>query len=722
MDGFERTPRGVHAARRLEAQLQPAVAIGDCAPLCLSCYTPVPGDCVFTALKSWTCSPPTCNYCDPIFLLFNTQQIIRTPYDRIAAMAMAEVAGLALGVLGIAGLFTSCIENFDIFVRAKDFGDFDHLCTRLSLERVRLALWGETLGLLPSWPDQKPQVPYNHAIDREDIQPSIVACLCQLLDLLTKANVITERYALDCTPLSTQAYSQEVTQTPRGMLVLRDSFQKFKERIRKNQKQKPVWKVTRWSIHDCAQFEALVDKVHKLLDGLESITNALGVLERQRERLLEEVDSESDAQSLSLLQDIGSADSAPAALRASGQTGSNHGILSIRQKSLTPGVLQKQELPANQSQNDVAARDGRLEGHRRNDVSVRQAQYATPNHKSTQAHESIPQHRRWVAALLASRPQVQHAPVFSPGGNHYGQAIRSYKASDDQNYRNLSGRLAVQVHTGVSLAQRVFIELRNIHRAAVPFISASPVGDALDKLLACIEGPPGTPYQSDIFWITVRISESQPPTMQFHTHIYHPTIDHAGKICADYMAWWQRAMLVALCGLLANPNVEDPLVPKIAEKFVTDYDRYCGAARLYTQRYASAPRPAEEDLVFSHDSHATGASTHYEASDLMSKAKTVTSSVRHTDAEGSVQDDHADLASTKSIFEDHTTTEGRRSIFENLPRQQARPVPVVTDDKEMDFEEMDLQLPDPRTMVVRARLKRRAEVLPPEVEDTDDTL
>jgi hypothetical protein len=32
---------------------------------------------------------------------------------------MTEIAGLALGVLGIAGLFTSCIANFDIVVRAK---------------------------------------------------------------------------------------------------------------------------------------------------------------------------------------------------------------------------------------------------------------------------------------------------------------------------------------------------------------------------------------------------------------------------------------------------------------------------------------------------------------------------------------------------------------------------------------------------------------------------
>ena len=45
---------------------------------------------------------------------------------------MAEPVGLALGVLGIAGLFASCIENFDIVVRARDFGEeFDLLCTQV---------------------------------------------------------------------------------------------------------------------------------------------------------------------------------------------------------------------------------------------------------------------------------------------------------------------------------------------------------------------------------------------------------------------------------------------------------------------------------------------------------------------------------------------------------------------------------------------------------------
>lgn len=46
---------------------------------------------------------------------------------------MAEIAGLALGVVGIAGLFKSCIENFNIVVRAREFSEeFELLCTQVS--------------------------------------------------------------------------------------------------------------------------------------------------------------------------------------------------------------------------------------------------------------------------------------------------------------------------------------------------------------------------------------------------------------------------------------------------------------------------------------------------------------------------------------------------------------------------------------------------------------
>jgi hypothetical protein len=56
-----------------------------------------------------------------------------------------------------------------------------------------------------------------------------------------------------------------------------------------------------------------------------------------------------------------------------------------------------------------------------------------------------------------------------------------------------------------------------------------------------------------------------------------------------------------MCGLLASPDVDDPLVPEIAQKYIEDYNGYCENARLYTQRFATEPRPKYQNLVFSED-------------------------------------------------------------------------------------------------------------------------
>ena len=117
-----------------------------------------------------------------------------------------------------------------------------------------------------------------------------------------------------------------------------------------------------------------------------------------------------------------------------------------------------------------------------------------------------------------------------------------------------------------------------------------------------------------------------PPKIRFLTKIYHPNIDHWGKLCADYHSWWKEsnllnatgqsqqrlpwfsqlvtnqfnlgALLVAVCGLLADPNVDDPLVPEIAEKYILDYDGYHSSAASYTRKYAHGGRPREDELAF----------------------------------------------------------------------------------------------------------------------------
>jgi hypothetical protein len=88
------------------------------------------------------------------------------------------------------------------------------------------------------------------------------------------------------------------------MTIFRDGFERFKARIKKNQKQQSAWKVTRWSVHDHERFRALITHIRELLDDLESITYSLSVQARQRALLYHEINSISDTESLRLLQSV----------------------------------------------------------------------------------------------------------------------------------------------------------------------------------------------------------------------------------------------------------------------------------------------------------------------------------------------------------------------------------------------------------------------------------
>jgi ubiquitin-protein ligase len=263
--------------------------------------------------------------------------------------------------------------------------------------------------------------------------------------------------------------------------------------------------------------------------------------------------------------------------------------------------------------------------------TIDSARVTTPRPLST---EGLPQHQRLISDLL-SKAKPRKPLSFAAGDAHYGERLASIKNEDQKHWLENSGNIVRQAHSGSSAAKRMFFELRNIRASKVPFVSAVPLDDSLAKVLASIEGPPETPYEGGIFFITVQLSETDPyapPVMRFHTKIYHPNISPQGHICADYKAKWNAvlaagtsripvsdsnsiwyspksgdtrwslgALLTALCGLLASPDVEDPLVPEIAQKYLEDYDGYCENARLYTKRFAMGPRPEERDLIFSEE-------------------------------------------------------------------------------------------------------------------------
>jgi ubiquitin-conjugating enzyme E2 D/E len=110
-----------------------------------------------------------------------------------------------------------------------------------------------------------------------------------------------------------------------------------------------------------------------------------------------------------------------------------------------------------------------------------------------------------------------------------------------------------------------------------------------------ILGPPDTPYETGVFFVDITFPPDypfKPPHIVFKTRVYHPNINPKGAICLDILKdKWAPALtiskvLLSICSLLNDANLDDPLVPDIARQFKTDRNAFNRTAREWTQRYA----------------------------------------------------------------------------------------------------------------------------------------
>jgi hypothetical protein len=174
---------------------------------------------------------------------------------------MAEAAGLAVGV---AALFTTCLESFKIIFAAQDFAkDFEVLNTSFQQQRLRLLLWGEGVGILAR--RGTTARPYFQELDASHVRPTIVRSLESIQHLLAHFKVYEGRYDLKSGDMASLVNLSGQTATRHG----------FGEITGKNQKQKSVRAVTKWAIFDADKIKDTNERLKGLIDGLVDITNEL---------------------------------------------------------------------------------------------------------------------------------------------------------------------------------------------------------------------------------------------------------------------------------------------------------------------------------------------------------------------------------------------------------------------------------------------------------------
>ena len=148
-------------------------------------------------------------------------------------MPAAEIAGLAIGTIALASLFSTCIELFDVVELGKNaVYDYELACTKINLLRERLWAWGRSLNVME--PGKESVALRDQWQTKREI---VAASLIGLKRILGDSEVLMQKYNMSMSSIT----------------------------LRKR---------TVWAIRDRAKFDRLIQDIGFLIEGLEKLTDS----------------------------------------------------------------------------------------------------------------------------------------------------------------------------------------------------------------------------------------------------------------------------------------------------------------------------------------------------------------------------------------------------------------------------------------------------------------
>jgi len=95
-----------------------------------------------------------------------------------------EPVGLVIGIAGLAGLFSTCLEALDKFDSYRDFGtDLRHLATQFEADKLRFEKWGQAVGV-----QQDQALDHHEALDDLQIRRTIDNLLSSIKQIGSNAD------------------------------------------------------------------------------------------------------------------------------------------------------------------------------------------------------------------------------------------------------------------------------------------------------------------------------------------------------------------------------------------------------------------------------------------------------------------------------------------------------------------------------------------------------
>ncbi|KAH6982569.1 prion-inhibition and propagation, helo domain-containing protein, partial [Ilyonectria destructans] len=195
-----------------------------------------------------------------------------------------EVAGTVIGVLGLAGLFNTCIQTLDSLSAAARYGiDREILQTQIEVERVRLMIWGDVAGLAQILLDPSKQeateddlAALDESLQRAPLRAAVAGLLSCFARTLEDVEVLRKRYGLvpQAESKGKGTATSTVADKPAREILLatfRKTYSSFKDRQTSSQTLASPLTKARWAVADEPKFRELIAELKAVNDSLTSL-------------------------------------------------------------------------------------------------------------------------------------------------------------------------------------------------------------------------------------------------------------------------------------------------------------------------------------------------------------------------------------------------------------------------------------------------------------------
>jgi ubiquitin-conjugating enzyme E2 D/E len=383
-----------------------------------------------------------------------------------------------------------------------------------------------------------------------------------------------------------------------------ESMQDFLRRIRKTNSRAGFLGAFVWAVKDRRKFQELIDNLKEFVEALELVAKNLHLFEVQQQFIQYEIESISDIDALESIATSGIEEAGNAALSDiasqrllelrsnSNQTTSTH--QSHRNRVQSEGETFYSAASHLEQENTLASIEevgGDLATPFRTSL---EDPILSSRQNGTSDDPTLLHNRQMMQGLFRRYGKPSSQPIHLDGAS-WGTRLRQWKHVGLAKHHGAETTKFASTSALGSCRRRIIQELESAQNT--PFLAFSQVSlGEPPVVLLTMEGPPYSPYRDGIFHLRITYPYDypfRPLKLRFLTPIYHPNIDDGGDICMDLLShnWIANntieIVVMALCSLLSDPDVEDPLVPELAALYVKDRSLYEKNAEAYTKMHAT---------------------------------------------------------------------------------------------------------------------------------------